>query len=107
MLAGYQYLVGVFFLFVFPLNVLLRSFAATLTVLYAWKNAGEPQWHLLHAELALSPCAWRTSDGLTHPNTGHILWHRRCLETWMPRTNLRRRKPGCCEVRGFACRGAE
>ncbi|CAK0782521.1 hypothetical protein CVIRNUC_005739 [Coccomyxa viridis] len=40
--TGYQYLVGVFFLFVFPLNVLLRSFAATLTVLYAWKNAGEP-----------------------------------------------------------------
>ena len=55
MLAGYQYLVGVFFLFVFPLNVLLRSFAATLTVLYAWKNAGEPQWHLLHAKLAKLP----------------------------------------------------
>ena len=52
MLAGYQYLVGVFFLFVFPLNVLLRSFAATLTVLYAWKNAGETQLHLLHSELA-------------------------------------------------------
>ena len=38
--AGYQYLVGVFFLIVFPLNILLRSFAATLTVLYSWKNAG-------------------------------------------------------------------
>ena len=38
--AGYQYLVAVFFLIVFPLNVLLRSFAATVTVLYSWKNAG-------------------------------------------------------------------
>ena len=38
--AGYQYLVAVFFLIVFPLNVLLRSFAATITVLYSWKNAG-------------------------------------------------------------------
>ncbi len=42
MSAGYQYLVAVFFLIVFPLNVLLRSFAATVTVLYSWKNAGMP-----------------------------------------------------------------
>ncbi len=40
--TGYQYLVVVFFLVVFPLNVLIRSFASTITILYAWKNAGEP-----------------------------------------------------------------
>ncbi|BDA45383.1 hypothetical protein COCOBI_07-1700 [Coccomyxa sp. Obi] len=40
--TGYQYLVAVFFLIVFPLNILIRSFASTITILYAWKNAGEP-----------------------------------------------------------------
>jgi hypothetical protein len=41
-LAGYQYLVIVFFLVVFPMNVLIRSFASSLSILYAWKNAREP-----------------------------------------------------------------
>ncbi|EIE20138.1 hypothetical protein COCSUDRAFT_57865 [Coccomyxa subellipsoidea C-169] len=40
--TGYQYLVAVFFLIVFPINILIRSFASTITILYAWKNAGEP-----------------------------------------------------------------
>lgn len=38
--AGYQYLVIVFFLVVFPLTILIRSFASTVTILYAWRKAG-------------------------------------------------------------------
>lgn len=32
----------VFFLVVFPLNILIRSFASTVATLYAWRKAGEP-----------------------------------------------------------------
>ena len=38
--TGYQYLVIVFFLVVFPLNLLIRSFASTTAILYAWRKAG-------------------------------------------------------------------
>ena len=39
-ITGYQYLVIVFFLVVFPLNLLIRTFASTTAILYAWRKAG-------------------------------------------------------------------
>ena len=68
--AGYQYLVAVFFLIVFPINILIRSFASTITILYAWKNAGTVQLRLSTFLLTsgLHPCIPRSDLGI------YLLW---------------------------------
>lgn len=62
----------------FPLNVLLRSFAATLTVLYSWKNAGMLSSHRAGAT-SLSNLTGRCPihQALTALTANHLL--RTCM----------------------------